>query len=234
MSASTRHLAFFTIGESPRSDVVPEMARFLGQHVRISEYGVLDSLSPAELASLAPVPGQHCFATRRRDGSLVELGKQATEERLAALMSQADASAKFDVLVPLCTGTAIPQLITLIVEPQQVVDQLVAALSRHTRNIGVILPLASQLDTFHLDAEITSNIRLAHASPYADDAANAEMQMREAGRQLAGVDFIVMHCMGYRSWMRQAVAQAAQCPVLLSNQMVAQTLAQLLEPSSSA
>jgi protein AroM len=35
--------------------------------------------------------------------------------------------------------------------------------------------------------------------------------------------------MGYAERMRQAVAQASGRPVLLSNRMVAQTLAQILE-----
>src|SRR5690606_28318549 len=172
--------------------------------------------------------------TRRRDGSQAELGKEATEARLARLMQQADESGEYDLLVPLCTGTAIPKLNTLVVEPQQVVDQMVAALSRHARSIGAIVPLAAQMDTFHLDADIHCDVQLSHASPYTSDRAAADQQLREAGKQLANVDFIIMHCMGYRSWMRQAVAQSVQCPVLLSNQLVAQTLAQLLEPSDSA
>ena len=234
MSTREKQIAFFTIGETPRSDIVPEMQRFLGDHVQIHEFGVLDGLTTEELATLAPVQGQHRFATRRRDGSLAELGKEATEARLAALMRQADNSGDYDLLVPLCTGTAIPRLETLVVEPQQVVDQLTAALSRHARSIGAVVPLTSQLDTFHLDADIACDVLLAHASPYAEDRAETERELRNAGRQLAGADFIVMHCMGYRAWMRQIVAQAAQRPVLLSNQLVAQTLAQLLEPSAPA
>lgn len=233
MSATQKQIAFFTIGESPRDDVVPEMASVLGSHVAIREFGVLDGLTETAQAQLAPVPGQHRFATRRRDGRMAELGKEATEHRLADLMRQADDSGDYDLLVPLCTGTAIPRLNTLVVEPQQVVDQLIAALSRHARRIGVVVPLAAQLDTFHLDAEVSAEIRLTHASPYAH-AADTQQQLHAAGLQLAEVDFIVMHCMGYRAWMRDAVAQAAQRPVLLSNQLVAQTLAQLLEPPKSA
>ncbi|WP_333904711.1 AroM family protein, partial [Achromobacter insolitus] len=44
MSAPQRRVAFFTIGQSPRSDVVPEMASLLGARVRIDEFGALDGL----------------------------------------------------------------------------------------------------------------------------------------------------------------------------------------------
>ncbi|WP_416373270.1 AroM family protein, partial [Achromobacter insolitus] len=58
MSAPQRRVAFFTIGQSPRSDVVPEMASLLGARVRIDEFGALDGLDAAGLAALAPKPGE--------------------------------------------------------------------------------------------------------------------------------------------------------------------------------
>ena len=82
----SRRVAFFTIGESPRSDVVPEMARLLGDAVQIDEFGALDGLDAAALAAMAPRDGEYRFATRLRDGAQIQLDAAAAEARLAAVM----------------------------------------------------------------------------------------------------------------------------------------------------
>lgn len=226
--SAPRRVAFFTIGQSPRIDVVPEMAAVLGTHVHIDEFGALDDLDAGAIAAMAPRSGAYRFATRMRDGSQVELDSVLAEERLERVMFDADALG-YDVLVPLCTGTAIATLRTLVLEPQQVVDHALAGIARHCRKVGLMVPLASQLEGFHMVCELPCASRLAHASPYEPDRARALARFAEAGRELADCDLIVMHCMGYASWMREAVAQASGRPVLLSNRLVAQSLAQLLE-----
>ncbi|KRA02265.1 AroM family protein [Achromobacter sp. Root565] len=229
MSAQTpRRVAFFTIGQSPRSDVVPEMAPVLGAHVRIDEFGALDGLDAAALAALAPRPREYRFATRMRDGSQIELDAAAAERRLADVMRQADGQG-YDILVPLCTGTAIAPMRTLVVEPQQVVDHLVASLAQHCRKVGLVVPLEAQVDAFHMAVTLECETHVVHASPYEADAQQAARNFEAAGRELASCDLIVMHCMGYAQSMRQAVAQASGRPVLLSNRLVAQALAQILE-----
>lgn len=224
----SRRVAFFTIGESPRSDVVPEMARLLGETVQINEFGALDGLDAAALAAMAPRDGEYRFATRLRDGAQIQLDAAAAEARLAAVMQQAD-GAGYDVLVPLCTGTAIAPMRTLVVEPQQVVDHLVAGLSQHCRKVGLVVPLAEQVDFFHMAVPLSCETQVVHASPYEADAGQAALNFAQAGQSLASCDLIVMHCMGYAERMRQAVAQASGRPVLLSNRLVAQALSQLLE-----
>lgn len=224
----SRRVAFFTIGESPRSDVVPEMARLLGETAQIDEFGALDGLNAAALAAMAPRDGEYRFATRLRDGAQIQLDAAAAEARLAAVMQQAD-GAGYDVLVPLCTGTAIAPMRTLVVEPQQVVDHLVAGLSQHCRKVGLVVPLAEQVDFFHMAVPLSCETQVVHASPYEADAGQAALNFAQAGQALASCDLIVMHCMGYAERMRQAVAQASGRPVLLSNRLVAQALSQLLE-----
>lgn len=227
-AAQTRRVAFFTIGQSPRSDVVPEMARLLGDAVHIDEFGALDGLDAAALATMAPRDGAYRFATRLRDGAQIELDAAAAEARLADVMRQAD-GAGYDALVPLCTGTAIAPMRTLVVEPQQVVDHLVAGLSQHCRKVGLLVPLAEQVDFFHLAVPLSCGTQIVHASPYEADAELAVRNFAQAGQALASCDLIVMHCMGYSQRMRDAVAHASGRPVLLSNRIVAQALSQLLE-----
>lgn len=220
-------IAFFTIGESPRSDVVPEMQVRLGTHVEIEEFGALDALDNAARAALAPREGQHRFATRLRSGAGIELDAERTEARLAEVMRAAD-GAGFDLLVPLCTGTAIPRLNTLVIEPQQIVDLQIAALAMHCKRLGVIVPLAAQTATLHLVQPVACAVELTHASPYEQNPDLAMAAFARAGAELAGCELIVMHCMGYTEAMRRQVARASGRPTLLSNRFVADALAHLL------
>ena len=224
---TTPRVAFFTIGQSPRTDVVPEMVQELGGNVRIDEYGALDGLSDADIAGMAPQEGRYRFATRLADGRQVQLDSQAAESRLEDLMRSVD-DGRYDVLVPLCTGTAIAPMKTLVLEPQQIVDHALAGIARHCRRIGILVPLASQLEAFHMVVELSCEIRLVHASPYESGAEKARDSFVRAGQALRDCDLILMHCMGYSAWMRDVVAMTSGRPALLSNRIVSQLLSQTL------
>ena len=68
-------IGLVTIGQSPRSDVVPDMATILGPGVEIREAGALDGLARSEIDALAPTGDDEILVTRLRDGSSVFLGK---------------------------------------------------------------------------------------------------------------------------------------------------------------
>src|ERR1700727_2660357 len=64
-----------TIGQSPRTDVMPDIAGRLPPGTRVIERGALDHIGPAELASLAPACGEDLLVTRLRDGTEVTLAE---------------------------------------------------------------------------------------------------------------------------------------------------------------
>ncbi|MDQ0139406.1 AroM family protein [Cupriavidus necator] len=226
-------VAFVTIGQAPRTDVVPQMLADLGLPVSVEEFGILDDLDPDQIAALAPASGEYRFASRLRDGSQAVMGKPVAEAMLARLMASLD-DGRFDALVPLCTGTALPPMRTLVIEPQQVVDHLTVALAQGCRRLGIVLPLEGQVGNFHLIEPLSCEMRVMHASPYTDaaDATNTADtgagRFAQAGEALRGCDLVVMHCMGYTEAMRAEVARHARAPVLLSNRMVATLLGQVL------
>lgn len=217
-------VAFVTIGQSPRNDIAPQMLADLGLPAMVEQFGILDGLDDTQIAALAPNAGEYRFASRMRDGREVVLGKPAAEASLARLMTLLD-QAGFDALVPLCTGTALPALRTLVIEPQQVVDHLTVALAQGCKRLGIVLPLAAQAEDFHLIHSVPCELRVTHASPYTESASGRFMH---AGEALRGCDLIVMHCMGYTEAMRAEVALHARAPVLLSNRMVARVLGDVL------
>ncbi len=211
-----KRAAFVTIGQSPRSDLVPELLTNVRTPLAASEFGVLDAMSDAEIASIAPGPGEGCLVSCLRDGREVILAKPAIEERLRVLLAALDRE-RFDLIVLLCTGAfGAFRLRTPFIEPQHSVDHFVRGLAYGVERIGVLLPNEQQIGTFHGIPGLHPSF--AAASPYIADGGAG---LRSAGAALADTGLIVMHCMGFSEAMRRHVMQAAQCPVLLSRRLVA-------------
>jgi protein AroM len=222
-------VAFVTIGQAPRDDLLPEMRTWMDELTAV-EFGALDGLTADEIARAAPGADDHALVSRLRDGGEVTLSKTWTRGRLAALMERLDADA-FDLIVLLCTGHFEGvRSRTLMVEAQRVVDAGVEAVAGDGRTVGVMVPLARQMDEFHVAGVSTRSggepsgyqVVMAHASPYSD------RRVEDAARDLAKADLIVMHCMGYTDAMRRRVAEVSGKPVLLARRLVASAVAQLV------
>src|SRR5947209_19801527 len=73
-----------TIGQSPRLDVVPDMAAILGSGVTVRERRALDRLGRAEHAALAPRPRDGLGVTRAADGTPAFIAKRQLRGRVQA------------------------------------------------------------------------------------------------------------------------------------------------------
>jgi protein AroM len=215
-------IAFVTIGQSPRVDLVPEILERVTSPIEAVEFGALDDLGPAEVARLAPPAGEASLCTRMRDGQEVVIGKRQTGERLQALFDRLDREG-FDAITLLCTGH-FEHLgsKTLLIEAQRVVDATVDAFSLGCRHLGIMLPLERQLAEFHVQGSAERPVTAAHYSPYSGD------RLETAARELAACDLVVMHCMGYTEAMRRRVAAAVGKPVLLARRIVAGAIQQIV------
>ncbi|MFI5012424.1 MAG: AroM family protein [Hyphomicrobiales bacterium] len=214
-----KRVAFVTIGQSPRSDLVPQMLAEMQSRVEVTEYGVVDGMSVAEIAAIAPRPGEQHLVSRLRDGSQVLLGKPAIEKRLTAILAGLDESG-LDLIVLLCTGRfGHFRLKTPFIEPQHIVDHFVQGLAYEVERLGVMLPDAKQIDQFHSIPGLET--KFSAASPYAKDC---DAQLRAAAEHLADTGMIVMHCMGYSEDMRREVRARTGRPVLLARRLVGQAI----------
>ena len=212
-----RKVAFVTIGQSPRSDVTPEVLAETRSSFDVVERGALDGLTDAEIAALAPRAGEQRLVSRLKDGREVILGKPAIDARLHAIFAELDTQ-DFDLIVLICTGHFTSfRLRTPFIEPQHLVDHVVQGLAYGKSRIGVVLPNVKQVEEFHGIPGM--EVQVTHASPYAEEGRME--RLREAGRELAGTDLIIMHCIGYSEAMRQAVREGSGKPVLVSRQIVA-------------
>jgi len=217
-----RTVTFLTIGQTPRTDLVPELTAHLPTGVSVRETGALDELGTREVEALAPEGDEPRLVTRLRDGRQAVVRKAWMDERLQAVLD-AGGGDPDTLTVLLCTGE-FPTLRApgLLVDAQHVVDHGVAALCTGMRRIGLLLPLAEQADGFHLAPGPHQEVRTSFASPYEGD------RFAAAAAELAGCDVIVMHCMGYTGEQRRRVAEGSGRPVLLARSLLAAAVAQLL------
>jgi protein AroM len=214
-------LAAVTVGQSPRDDIVPEIRAAIQGDIDITEFGVLDRLNGDEIADMAPIGSEPRLCTRLRNGSEVVTSKAKTGERLNLIMDELSGGG-FDEIVLLCTGFfENVHCSQPFIESQRLVDGYVAAMAFGGRKIGVMVPMAEQVNE-PKDHAGYACAAITHASPYSGD------RLRQAGQQLADMDLIVMHCMGYSQPMRQTVMEASGTSVVLARSVIAAGINQLV------
>jgi protein AroM len=214
-----------TIGQSPRSDVLPEMTGMFPAGTRVIERGALDRLGGSGLAGLAPRPGQAVLVTRLRGGREVTLAEAAVLPLVQAAVDQVCAEGA-SVVALLCTGslTGLRSPVPLLM-PGPLTRNLVAAIAGGTR-LGVIVPAAGQAAAAHAGwAEAAGDVRVESASPYGrpdDLAAAAEVLARSQP------GLVVLDCLGFDRPMQRRVRSIVGVPVVLPRIALAGAAAALL------
>jgi protein AroM len=212
-----------TIGQSPRDDIVPEMEKLLGPAVRVVQAGALDGLTRAEIAALAPAPGQDALTTRLADGDEVILGKPAILGHLQACLDRLSREA--DAFVILCTGKFPPfSSPRPILMPDRLLSAAVQAVFDNGR-LGVIVPIPQQrAGTLASWAPVDSRAVVTAASPYqgAGGLVRAAEELRSAG-----VTLTVMSCLGFTGAMKAVVRDVTGVPALLPLSLIARFLGEL-------
>ena len=77
-----KKIGIVTIGQSPRPDVVKEMAPFFGKNVSVLERGALDGLTLEQVKEFSPGIGMTPLVTRMKDGTEVIIAKEEILRRI--------------------------------------------------------------------------------------------------------------------------------------------------------
>src|SRR5262245_15085131 len=215
-----------TIGQSPRSDVVPDMIAVIGPGVGVREAGALDGLGRAEIAALAPTGDDEILVTRLADGAPVFVGKPKivglVERRIAALERE---GATLTAL--LCTG-AFPRLSSTrpLILPHPVLLGTLRGVSCPGR-LGVLTPSVPHVPQTEARWRRDGfDPVVAPLSPYEGEDPAAVRRAAEAMRA-GGAGVIVMDCMGFRRKTRDELRELTGVPVLLANLLVARLIAEV-------
>ncbi len=221
-ASAKNRVAFITIGQTPRDDVLGEILPVVGDVIEVVEVGALDGLTNAEIADLAPAAAEPRLCTKLRDGSEVVIAEAWVRQRVQAIVDDLNA-ADLDLIVLLCTGDFDGlNSNTLLVESERVVDNTIEALAEGGRRVGVMVPLQAQIEEFQAKTTAYRPACITYASPYMD------RRLAAAGDELKDMDFIAMHCMGYTDEMRREVVRASGRPALLASRLVANAVAELV------
>jgi len=226
MSLRRPVVGLITIGQSPRVDVVPDMAKVIGPGVEIREAGALDGLDRAQIDALAPGAGDEILVTRLCDGSPVFVAKRHVTARVQAKVTELEhGGATLTAL--LCTG-AFSRLAASrpLIEPQPVLLGVLRGMSWPGR-LGVLtpsLPHVPQTDRrWRTDGFDPVVVPL---SPYEEEDPAAVARAAESLRE-AGAGLVVMDCMGFRRKTRDELQSLTGAPVLLANLLVARVIAEV-------
>ena len=215
-------LAALTVGQSPRDDVLGEMGDLLGG-VRVEQCGALDGLGPVEIEQLAPGAGDAVLVSRLRDGTEVRLAERLVLPRLQRCVRSLEA--EVDLFLVLCTGdlegleSRKPMLF-----PGRILRQIALALG--PGRVGVLTPAEAQVEAQRTRwLAVAPQVTVEAVSPYSE-----RPRMWEAASRLAraGVDVVVMDCIGYTREMKAAVQAAVRAPVLLAATTLARVAAEIL------
>jgi protein AroM len=209
-----------TIGQSPRVDVVPDMAAILGPGVAVRERGALDGLTRGEIAALAPGPGDGILVTRLADGSHVFVAKRHVVSRVQAAIGDLE-RAGVTMTALLCTGP-FPRLLVL---PHQVLLGVLRAL-RWPGRLGIVTPSVEHVPQTEarwradgFDPVVVS------LSPYEEES-REKLEMTAHALRSAGVGLVALDCMGFRRETRNELQRLIGAPVLLANLLVARVVAE--------
>ncbi len=214
-----------TVGQSPRTDLIPEILQFLGDDVRIIEAGALDGLTIDEVKKMHPGPQEYTLITRMADGTEVKIGKHyilsRMQDKITSLIRQ---GAEMVVLV--CTGE-FPTFESskLLIEPQKVLINIVNSIASGLK-LGVLIPDHDQIKQAKTRwSSVKATIFVEAASPYgpSEDKTNAARRLKEAGVQAA-----VLDCIGYTIRDKKTVQKILGTPVILARSTVARILHELL------
>lgn len=215
-------VGFVTIGQSPRTDITPDIVDQLPDEIDVVEAGALNEFDSAEEVreAVGPREGEPIFVTRMRDGSSVTVDRDSVVKLMQARID--DLAEEVSTIGVLCTGdfpafeADVP-----ILEPSDLLHAWASSIVEDG-TIGVLMPKAEQIDqTF--DKWKGFDVVAAAGSPYTDDEVP-----RAAEAIGTDTDLVVMDCMGYTPEMKARVQEKTEAGVLLGRSVLTKTATEVL------
>ncbi|MGH7322071.1 MAG: AroM family protein [Candidatus Rokuibacteriota bacterium] len=220
-------LGLVTIGQTPRSDVVPEMAAVIGSDVEVLERGALDGLDIRAITALAPAPDDEVLITRLRGGAPVFVAHRRIVPRVQACLADLD-RAGVGLSALLCTGV-FPGLASAA--PLLMPDRLLLGVLRSVSwsgRLGVLTPSAAHVQKTQARWRgYGFDPVLGVLSPY-DEERRAEWGLVVEAFAGGEVGLVVLDCMGYRQKTKEDLRALLGVPVLHANLLLARVAAELL------
>lgn len=224
-----RTIGVVTIGQSARSDVVPELERIIkdsrtSQTVTFLQKGALDGLTADEIAGLRPTEEKDYLVTNLRNGTEVAVDKHGICPRVQQAIFDLNGEGA-DIIALLCSDEFPPlRSEAPLILPANLLSGVLSSISIKGK-LGVMVPSEKQVGaTIVVYQELGFEPIVVGASPYGggDAIINAANGLREE------VALVVMDCFGYNLEMKSRVSQITGVPVILVRSLLAWTLSECL------
>lgn len=220
-------IAFATIGEAPRDDLVPYLRTQLPAQTEVIEDGILNHLPLSERPSLDAGDDTLHMVTRDRDGNSYRLSYQRALPHMQRVVDGLTRQGA-DLVVILCGADWTPISASVpVVNPGRLFPNLIQALGSNLK-LGVIKPDSGQIPhtethyrSLGLDPVVTA------ASPYVPE--RLELAMKAAEELKAkDVDLVWLTCVGMDESVRAAVRSVLPKPTILARSILARVIDELL------
>lgn len=218
-----KKIGTITVGQTPRTDLIPEIAPILGASIEIIQMGGLDGLTREEIQAMTPAPGDHVLVSRLKDGRSVSFGESHILPRLEACVDQLNKD-QVSLILFLCTGEFPDtfQADVPLIFPSKILTSIVSAV--HPRHLTVMTPAKEQLPQMHSKwAGCADSVCGLAVSPY-DGAEAVEAAARSIPKD---TDLIVLDCIGYTVEMKERVQALTGKSVLLPRTLAARVVKEL-------
>lgn len=216
-----------TIGQSPRTDVMGDMKRILGEEVEVLEAGALDGLSMEEIKEMEPQKDDYVLVSRLRDGGFAKFGERFILERLQECITQLE-NAGAELIVFLCAGS-FPDIFKArvpLIYPSKILNGIAKAVSERS-NMILITPEAEQIQqAYDQWGTIMEQVTPIAANPYGD-----QEELVKAAQKAKEIDsdLIVMDCIGYTEEAKKMVKKISGKPVILCRTILARVISEWLD-----
>ena len=217
-----------TIGQSPRTDIIPEIREALGSGVEIVERGALDGLSLNQVNNFYLGPPSPTLITRMRDGTEVKVAKKHIVGRLKKCILELEGKG-VEITILLCTEdfAEIESRKMMLLRPDRVLQGMVKAISKQLK-LGVIVPSLDQIQTTKKKWDGAGfSVVVEAISPYTGTKKKI-VEIAQKFRNLK-VDLTILDCMGFNRMTKTVFRDVTKKPVLLPRTIVGRIARELAE-----
>jgi len=210
-------IAVVTIGQAPRKDMAEDIQQLRTSGLHVHEFGVLDSLSPAEITSLSPSSEDTgVLVTLLTNGQQVKLSKQ---KLMPYIQTCIDDLHEFTWVLLMCTGDFTNKLSCKnLLLPDRMMTNLVKGLQTELA-LGLIGPEPEQQQAVAEKWQKAQfDVTFSASSPYQFNAQHllAKAQLLE----YQGADLLILDCMGYSTTMKNMIKDQLTIPVIVPREAV--------------
>ena len=217
-----------TVGQSPRTDLMPDMERIFLDSIEVIQMGGLDGLTREEIETFTPVgPEDHVLVSRLCDGTSVTFGESHVLPRMQECIYKLEAM-DASLILFLCTGEFPDDFDSKVplIFPNNILTSVVPAAMPECR-LAVFTPSADQVEQVTnkwLRAQ-AGTVTVIPVSPY-----NGLEPVLSAASQIQPdeIDMIVMDCIGYTVEMKEKIHAMTGKPVVLPRTLVARLINELV------